>query len=87
MLKVPDAGNLGFLYVTDSLADSMAEVLDLFREATGVEHWVGTVGMGICATGVEYYDRPAVAAMVGEFPQDSFLWAQNMVRKRSNLRF
>jgi small ligand-binding sensory domain FIST len=77
---VPDAGNLGFLYVTDALADHMGEALEMFRTATGVEHWVGTVGMGICATGVEYYDRPAVAAMVGEFPADSFRVFPAMVK-------
>ncbi|MCG6863604.1 MAG: FIST C-terminal domain-containing protein [Chromatiaceae bacterium] len=69
---LPQGGNLGFLYVTDALADHMDDVLDHFRRSTTVEHWVGTVGMGICATGVEYYDGPAVAAMVGEFPEDSF---------------
>ena len=78
--EVPDAGNLGFLYVTDALADHMGETLELFREATGVEHWVGAVGMGICATGIEYYDRPAVAAMVGEFPEDSFRVFPSMVK-------
>ena len=77
---VSDAGNLGFLYVTDSLADHMGEVLELFREATGVEHWVGTVGMGICATGIEYYDRPAAAAMVAELPPDSFRVFPAMVK-------
>jgi small ligand-binding sensory domain FIST len=65
-------GNLGFLYVTDDLADDMEEVLGRCRDATGVDHWVGTVGMGICATGVEYYDRPAVAAMIAELPAGSF---------------
>jgi small ligand-binding sensory domain FIST len=70
--EVPGAGNLGFLYVTDALADHMDEVLERFRDATGVEHWVGTVGMGVCATGVEYYDTPAVAAMVAELPKGSF---------------
>jgi len=69
---VQSTANLGFLYVTDAIADNMGEVLDLFREQTGVEHWVGTVGMGICATGVEYYDQPAVAAMIGDLPEDSF---------------
>ena len=43
---VPETGNLGFLYVTDDLAEYMEEVLILFRAATGVPHWVGTVGMG-----------------------------------------
>ncbi|MCB2262602.1 MAG: FIST C-terminal domain-containing protein [Candidatus Thiosymbion ectosymbiont of Robbea hypermnestra] len=69
---VPATGNLGILYITDSLADQMGEVLDRLRAATGVAHWVGAVGTGICATGIEYYDRPAVAAMVGSFPDDSF---------------
>jgi len=77
---VREAGNLGFLYVTDVLASDMGEILDLFRTSTGVEHWVGTVGMGICATGIEYYDRPAVAAMVGEFPNDSFRVFPSMLK-------
>lgn len=70
--RIPEAGNLGILYVTDALAGQMGGVLDLFRESTGVAHWVGSVGIGVCATGVEYYERPAVVAMVGELPDDSF---------------
>jgi small ligand-binding sensory domain FIST len=77
---VPKTGNLGFLYVTDEVADQMGEVLTLFRQATGVGHWVGTVGMGICASGVEYYEEPAVAAMIGEFPEDAFRVFPAMVK-------
>ena len=77
---VSAAGNLGFLYVTDALASHMGEILDLFQADTGVEHWVGTVGMGICATGIEYYDQPAVAAMVGEFPEGSFRVFPSMLK-------
>lgn len=69
---VPATGNLGFLYVTDALANDMPDVLEHFKEATGVAHWVGTVGIGICATGAEYYETPALAVMIGEFPTDSF---------------
>ena len=47
------SGNLGFLYVTDALASDMDDILAYFRKETGTAHWVGTVGMGICATGVE----------------------------------
>lgn len=78
--SVPETGNLGFLYVTDALADHMGDVLDLFRESSGVEHWVGTLGMGICATGVEYYDQPAVAAMIAELPEDSFRIFPSMLK-------
>jgi small ligand-binding sensory domain FIST len=66
--------------VTDALADDMGEVLELFRAATGVEHWVGAVGMGICATGIEYYDQPAVAALVAELPAGSFRVFPAMVK-------
>jgi small ligand-binding sensory domain FIST len=65
-------GHLGFLYVTDAINAHLDVILDAVREATGVEHWVGAVGIGICATGVEYYERPAIAAMVADLPEDAF---------------
>ena len=64
--------NLGFLYVTDLLADHIDEILDFFRQRTGVAHWTGTVGIGICAGAHEYLDQPALAVMLGEFPPESF---------------
>lgn len=64
--------SLGFLYVTDLFADSLADVLAHFRSRTGVNHWVGTIGTGVCASGREYLDEPAIVAMVGDFEPDSF---------------
>lgn len=64
--------NLGFLYATDHLADHVGDILALFRSRTGVPHWVGAVGIGVCASGQEYLDEPAIAVMVGEFEPDSF---------------
>ncbi len=69
---VPAGANLGFLYVTDSLADDAGDLLRSLTTATGVQDWVGAVGIGICATGVEYYEDPAAAVMLGEFPADGF---------------
>jgi small ligand-binding sensory domain FIST len=66
------SGNLGFLYATDQIADHLSEVLALVRKTTGVAHWVGTVGLGVCATGREYLDEPAAAVMIGDFEPDSF---------------
>jgi small ligand-binding sensory domain FIST len=65
-------GNLGFVYVTDAVNAHLGDILDGLRDASGVEHWVGAVGVGICATGVEYYERPAIAAMVADLPHGSF---------------
>ena len=42
------------------------------RDASGVRHWVGTVGVAICTTGREYYESPALAVMIGALPADSF---------------
>ncbi len=64
--------NLGFLYITDHLADDVASILAYVRQKTGIERWVGSVGMGVCAGGNELFDRPAVAAMAGSLPEGSF---------------
>ena len=58
--------------MTDVLADHVNDILGFFRERTGVAHWTGTVGIGICASGREYLDQPAIAVMMAEFPSDSF---------------
>lgn len=64
--------SLGFLYVTDLLAGNIGDILEFFRQRTGVAHWVGSVGLGICASGQEYLDEPAMAVMLGEFSPASF---------------
>ena len=67
----PGAG-LGFLYFTDSLVPYAAPIVDSLRERTGVADWVGTVGIGVIASGIEYMDEPALAAMVAELPTDRY---------------
>ncbi len=69
---IPADVNLGFLYVTDSLASQLGQILEHLRSETGVDNWVGSVGMGICASGKEYYETPAIAVLLGSFPQQSF---------------
>lgn len=69
---VPAAANLGLIYVTDSLAEDLGDLLDHLVQATGVTQWVGSVGMGICATGAEYYEAPAAALMLAELPPGGF---------------
>lgn len=66
------SASLGFVYVTDLLAGRLGEIVSLFKSQTGVPHWVGTVGIGVCASGHEYLDEPALVAMVGDFEPDSF---------------
>jgi small ligand-binding sensory domain FIST len=69
---IPSAATLGFLYVADAFADEFEAILAFFRSATGVPHWTGSVGVGVCATGVEYLEEPAMAVMLGEFAPADF---------------
>ena len=69
---VPSGANLGFVYVTDTLDGDLPLIADRLRDATGVEHWVGTVGFGVMVGGREYFETPAMVAMVGVLPEDSF---------------
>lgn len=70
--EIPEAATLGFLYVSDAWSAELEAILAFFRSATGVPHWTGSVGVGICATGTEYLDQPALAVMLGEFEPADF---------------
>lgn len=72
LAPLPEGANLGFVYVTDVLADDFGRILMYLRQKTGVEHWVGTVGLGICASNAEYFDKPALAIMVATLPPAGF---------------
>ncbi|MEX2616344.1 MAG: FIST C-terminal domain-containing protein [Alphaproteobacteria bacterium] len=63
---------LGFLYVTDAYADSFDEICIFLRQATGVPHWIGTIGFGVVGAGKEYFDEPALSAMVAPLSEDAF---------------
>ncbi|HEV2673608.1 MAG TPA: FIST N-terminal domain-containing protein [Aliidongia sp.] len=69
---LPADANFGLLYVTDLLAGELPGILDRLKRDTGIAVWVGAVGIGICATGVEYMDEPALAFLVGALPAGSF---------------
>ncbi|MGH8598908.1 MAG: FIST signal transduction protein [Gammaproteobacteria bacterium] len=70
--EIPSDANFGFLYATDPLVSELPGILAECKRRTGIAHWTGTVGVGISATGQEYYDEPALALMVAAFPVDAF---------------
>ena len=69
---IPASATLGFLYVSDALAAELDAILAFFRSATAVPHWTGSVGVGVCATGAEYLQEPAMVVMLGEFEAADF---------------
>ncbi|HKF70906.1 MAG TPA: FIST N-terminal domain-containing protein [Stellaceae bacterium] len=72
LLPLPDGASLGFLYATEALADDLGSLLTFLRERTRVPHWVGTVGLGVCGAGQEYFQVPAVSALVTCWPDSAF---------------
>lgn len=67
-LALPHAArcpNLALLYITDHYAAEAQGILDhLSAELPEVTDWAGTVGVGIAANNVEYFDEPALAVML-----------------------
>jgi small ligand-binding sensory domain FIST len=63
---------LGWLYLTDHFAQHADALLALAHERWPAVAWVGAVGVGICASGVEYFDEPALALMLSDLPRDRF---------------
>ena len=64
--------NIGFLYITDALAEHATSIVTLLRGVTGIRDWTGTVGIGVCANDEEIFDQPGIAVMVARLPEDSF---------------
>ncbi|MFT5181668.1 MAG: small ligand-binding sensory domain FIST [Alphaproteobacteria bacterium] len=65
-------GGLGLLYVTEPLAGDLDDILSQLCGRTGIADWVGAVAPAICATGVEYFDTPAMAIMALAMPAENY---------------
>jgi small ligand-binding sensory domain FIST len=66
------APTLGWVYLSDHFAaDAAALLAELQRGFPGVG-WVGAVGVGVCASGVEYFDEPAISLLLAALPRERF---------------
>ncbi|MGH7125549.1 MAG: FIST signal transduction protein [Stellaceae bacterium] len=72
LLPLPEGASLGFLYATEALADDLGSILTFLRERTRVQHWVGSVGLGVCSAGEEFFRTPTVSVLVACWPEDAF---------------
>ena len=75
-MTLPDyAGTptLGLIYITDHYTAVARDILEhLSAELPEVTDWAGTVGVGIAASNVEYFDEPALAVMLCDLPPDQY---------------
>ncbi|HUN46891.1 MAG TPA: FIST C-terminal domain-containing protein [Stellaceae bacterium] len=72
LMPVPEGASLGFLYVTSEIGEHLGSVLTFLRERTRVPHWVGTIGLGVCGSAEEHFERAAVSALVVSLPESAF---------------
>jgi len=63
---------LGWCYLSDYYAPQAEAILDELRLRMPGVAWVGTAGIGVAASGVEYIDEPALVLMAAPLPRESF---------------
>ena len=64
--------SLGWVYLTDHSAPHAAALLaELKQRWPGVD-WVGAVGIGVCASGVEYFDEPGLSLLLSDMPRTHY---------------
>ena len=83
--SIPPEANFGFLYLSDQLSNEADSILNRLKQATDVDFWVGTIGVGVIASDVEYYDQPAMAIMLADFNEADFRMLPNLDSDTSTL--
>lgn len=66
----PGCIRVGFVYASAGLAPQLSAIEAMLRERLGIEHWVGTVGLGVIATAQELYSDQSLVVLVGDLPAD-----------------
>jgi small ligand-binding sensory domain FIST len=66
------AFNVGFLYISDHLAQDAESILNLFRSVLEIQNWVGTVGVGVFSNSQRFVDEPAISALIGHIDEADF---------------
>jgi small ligand-binding sensory domain FIST len=66
------APTLAFLYLSDHHATQAESMVEMLRAAWPGVSIAGSVGIGVSASGVEYFDEPAVALMACDLARSSY---------------
>ncbi|MGH7061755.1 MAG: FIST signal transduction protein [Stellaceae bacterium] len=67
-----EGANLGILYVSEPAAAALPGLVEALGIETGIQSWVGGVGLGVCSAGAEIFEEPAAVAMVAALPEEDF---------------
>ncbi len=64
-------GSFGIVYLTEALGEHTQEIVNTLKTRSGIRDWIGTIGQGVVASGVEYVDKPALAVLLPDLPPGS----------------
>ena len=68
----PAPSTLGWVYLTDHYSAQAAAILAELRQRWPGVDWVGGSGVGIAASGIEYFDEPALSLLLADLPREQF---------------
>ncbi len=63
---------LGLVYLTDHFASRAESLLTELQQRWPGVAWAGSVAVGVIASGVEYFDAPALVLMLANLPSSQF---------------
>jgi hypothetical protein len=78
---------LGFVYFTDHYAGAAEALLEALQQRWPGVAWVGCVGVGVAACGVEYIDEPALVLMLAPLPAAASRSSPARARCRASSRW
>jgi len=67
-----DQANFGLIYVTEPVASALPAMLRDLSAHTGVNSWVGGVGLGVCSAESEIFEEPAAVVITAALPENGF---------------
>lgn len=69
----PNPGaSLGIVYANEPAAPAFAEIVGSLARGTGIDAWVGGVGLGVLSGEGEIYEEPAAVVMTAALPREAF---------------
>ncbi len=75
---LPDPDVLAFVYASDRFAPELGSLIAWLRAHTGIQYWVGTVGIGLCGSNWESYEQGALSLLVTDIPEARFELVPNL---------
>lgn len=63
---------IGFVYLSGQHALEAEKIIHELTAVTGIHSWVGTTGLGVCASGREFHDGSAVSAMALQIEPEQY---------------